>query len=72
MENIYNSTKFTNISRVKKAIYPLYFTGNIDVSTATHRKPRKKYRPDELGLVFLFLHINMFVCLLYNSINISL
>ena len=34
MENIYNYTKFTNVSRVKYAIYPLYFTGNIDVSTA--------------------------------------
>ena len=29
----------------KDPIYPLYFTGNIDVSTVVHRKPRKKYRP---------------------------
>ena len=46
MENIYNYTKFTNVSRVKLAVYPLYFTGNIDVSTAVHRKPRKKYCTD--------------------------
>ena len=46
MENIYNYTKFTNVSRVKKAVYPLYFTGYIDVSSAAHRKPRKKYRPE--------------------------
>ena len=45
MENIYNYTKFTNVSRAKLAVYPVYFTGNIDVSTAVHRKPRKKYRP---------------------------
>ena len=45
MENIYNYTKFTNVSRVKYAVYPLYLTGNIADSTAVHRKPRKKYRP---------------------------
>ena len=54
MENIYNYTKFTNVSRIKLAVYPLYLTRNIDVSTAVHRKPRKKYRPghslDKLGL----------------------
>ena len=49
MENIYNYTKFTNISSVKWAVYPLYFTGNFDFSTAVHRKPRKKYRPEEEG-----------------------
>ena len=47
MENIYNYTKFTNVSRVKYAVYPLYLTGNIADSTAVHRKPRKKYRPGE-------------------------
>ena len=46
MENIYNFTKFTNVSRVKYAIYPLYLTGNIADSTEVLRKPRKKYRPD--------------------------
>ena len=45
MENTYNYTKFTNVSRVKYAVYPLYLTGNIADSTAIHRKPRKKYRP---------------------------
>ena len=50
MENIYNYTKSTNVSNLKYAFYPLYFTGNIDVSTAVHRKPRKKYRP---GLCYL-------------------
>ena len=45
MEKIYNYTKITNVSRVKLAVYPLYFTGNIDVFTAVHRKPRKKNRP---------------------------
>ena len=30
MENIYNYIKFTNVSRVKWAVYPLYFTGNMD------------------------------------------
>ena len=45
MENIYNYTKFTNVSRVKYAVYTLYLTGNIADSTAVHRKPRKKYRP---------------------------
>ena len=49
MKNIYNYTKFTNVSRVKQAVYPLYFTGNIDVSTAVHRKPRKKYRPVQVS-----------------------
>ena len=47
MENIYNYTKFTNVSRVEKAVYPLYLTGNIAYSTAVHRKLRKKYRPDK-------------------------
>ena len=51
MENIYNSTKFTNVSRIKYAIYPLYLTGNIDVSTAVHRKPRKKYHPGGWGVL---------------------
>ena len=55
MENIYNYTKFTNVSRVKKAVYPLYFTGNIDVSTAVHKKPRKKYRPALKHLNFSYL-----------------
>ena len=45
MENIYNYTNFTDVSRVKSAVYPLYFIGNIADSTAVHRKPRKKYRP---------------------------
>ena len=45
MENIYNYTKFTNFSRVKQFVYPLYFTRDIYISTAVHRKPRKKYRP---------------------------
>ena len=45
MEKIYNYTKFTNVSRVKYAIYPLYFTGNIADFTAVHRKPRKRFRP---------------------------
>ena len=45
MENIYNYTKFTNVSRVKYAVNPLYLKGNIADSTAVHRKPRKKYRP---------------------------
>ena len=40
MENIYNSTKFTNVSRVELAVYPLYFTGNMADSTAVHWKPR--------------------------------
>ena len=48
MENIYNYTKFTNVSRVKYAVYPLYFPGNIDVFTTVHRKPRKKYRPGDM------------------------
>ena len=29
MENICNYTKFTNVSRVKYAVYPLYLSGNI-------------------------------------------
>ena len=42
MKNFYNSTKFINVTRVKKeAIYPVYFTGNIADSDAAHRKPRK-------------------------------
>ena len=45
IENIYNYTKFTNVSWVKYAVYPLYLTGNIADSTAVHRKPRKKYCP---------------------------
>ena len=38
MENIYNYTKSIDVSRVKLAVYPLYFTGNIDVSTAHNSK----------------------------------
>ena len=53
MENIYNNTKFENVLRVKWAVYPKYFTGNMDVSTAVHRKPRKKYRP-AIGLNLSF------------------
>ena len=45
IENIYNYTKFTNVSRVKYAVYPQYSTGNIADSTAVHWKPRRKYRP---------------------------
>ena len=45
MENIYKYTKFTNVSRVKYAVYPLYLIGNIVDSTAVHKKPRKKSRP---------------------------
>ena len=29
MEKFYNSTKFRNTSRVKEAVYPVYFTGNM-------------------------------------------
>ena len=28
MEKFYNSTEFINVSRVKEAVYPVYFTGN--------------------------------------------
>ena len=49
IENIYNYIKFTNVSRVKYAVYPLYLTGNIADSTVVHRKPRKKYRPDRVN-----------------------
>ena len=45
MKNIYKYTKFTNVSRVKYAVYPLYLIGNIVDSTAVHKKPRKKSRP---------------------------
>ena len=29
MEKLYYSTKYRNVSRLKKAAYPIYFTGNI-------------------------------------------
>ena len=45
MEKIYNSTKLINVSRVKEAVYPVYFTGNMVDYAAVHRKPKKKYRP---------------------------
>ena len=45
MERFYNSTKLINVSRVKEAVYPVYFTGNMADSAAVHRKPKKKYRP---------------------------
>ena len=41
MDSVYNYTKFTNVSRVKYAVYPLYLTENMADSTAVHRKPRK-------------------------------
>ena len=47
MEKFYNSTKFINVSRVKEAIYPVYFTGNTADSIAVHRKLRKKFHPVE-------------------------
>ena len=56
MINIYNFTKFTNVSRVKQAVYSLYFTGNIDVSTAVHRKPRKKYRHAVHNILTVFCY----------------
>ena len=46
MENFYNSTKFTNVSRVKQVVYPLYFTGNMADSAAVCRNNRKKLPPD--------------------------
>ena len=36
MGKIYNSTKLINVSRVKEAVYPVYFTGNMSDSTAVH------------------------------------
>ena len=47
MENICNKTKFRIVSRVNKAVCPVYFTGNTADSTAVHRKPRKKSCPDD-------------------------
>ena len=41
LKSIDNCTKFTNIARVKVAVYPLYLTGNIADSTKVQRKPRK-------------------------------
>ena len=50
MGKFYNLTKFGNVSSVKVAIYPVYFTGNMADSAAVHRKPRKKYRPARMYL----------------------
>ena len=50
MEKFYNSTKFINVSWVKEAVYPVYFTGNMADSAAVHRKPRKKSRPSYLSI----------------------
>ena len=41
MGKFYNSTKFIIILRVKEAVYPVYFTGNMADSAMVHRKPRK-------------------------------
>ena len=45
MEKFYNSTKSINVSRVKEAVYPVYFTENMADSATVHRKPRQKSRP---------------------------
>ena len=49
MEKIDNSTKLINVSRVKEAVYPVYFTGNMADSAAVHRKPWIKSRPEYYG-----------------------
>ena len=36
----------STILRVKEAVYPLYFIGNMVDSVVVHRKPRKKSHPD--------------------------
>ena len=41
MEKLYNPTKLINVSRVKEAVYPVSFTGNMADSSAVHRKPSK-------------------------------
>ena len=50
MQNFYYSTKFRNVSRVKLAVYSVYFLGNIADSNRVHRKPRKKSWPAALFL----------------------
>ena len=56
MEKIYDSTKSINVSRVKEAVYLVYFTGNMADSAAVHRKLEKKYRPGTfMGVLQLFI-----------------
>ena len=45
MENFYNSTRFRKVSRVKLAVYPVYFTGNTADCNMVHRPPGKKSNP---------------------------
>ena len=49
METFYNLTKFRNVIRVKRAIYPVDFIENMADSAAAHRKPRNKSCPDKLA-----------------------
>ena len=49
MENICNSTIFKIVLKVKKAVYPVYFTGTIAYPNTVHKKPRKGLRPGALA-----------------------
>ena len=62
MEKFCISTKFRNISKVKEAIYPVYFTGNMADPAAFHRKPIKKNR--------LVHYPHLFPLISYLSFNI--
>ena len=62
MEKFCISTKFRNISKVKEAIYPVYFTGNMADPAAAHRKQIKKYR--------LVHYPHLFPLISYLSFNI--
>ena len=70
MENIYNYAKFIDVSRIKQAVYPLYFTGNIDVSTTVHRKPRKKYRPDHHPHKLVYRKETQYGYIIYSKIRL--
>ena len=52
---------------LKFAVYPLYLTGNSADTTAVHRKPNKKSRPDLLfSTYYLFLASSFFFsCFLF-------
>ena len=41
-------------------VYPLYLTGNIDVSTPVHRKPKKNtaLHPLKIAKIYVFLLIS--------------